>query len=59
MLYVEMLKLVIWEFRSSQTNKIGLLMNEEKPVYLVELWEKIKPVVNDFSLRHYKSRTHR
>eukprot|EP01084_Bolivina_argentea_P068011 123762_1 len=54
-----LLKLVIWEFRSSSTNKIGLLMNEEKPVYLVELWEKIKPVVNDFSLRHYKSRTHR
>merc|ERR1712129_432250 len=50
------LKTMVWEYRSSLTDKIGLLMNESKRMDLMELWEKVKPFVNDFSLKYYRSR---
>lgn len=51
-----LLKVMIWEFRSSQTDKVGLLMTEEKPLELFDLWQKVKNAVNDFSLHYMQSR---
>ena len=46
-----LLRTMIWEFRSSLTNKYGLLMddNDDKPEELRELFEKVKPFVNNYS----------
>ena len=51
-----LLKLMVWEFRSSLTDKIPLIMRENKPNELFALYNEIKPYLNEYAKQYFRTR---